>query len=89
MRVLAGVMELADVPDSKSGGSDTVRVRPPPPAPDQYNPNQIFLSGDGFGLFVFFEKFEDAHFRNGAVKRPKSKNGGSKSKAKEGLGRRA
>ena len=25
----AGVMELADVPDSKSGGSDTVRVRPP------------------------------------------------------------
>ncbi len=26
-------MELADVPDSKSGGSDTVRVRPPPPAP--------------------------------------------------------
>ncbi len=29
----AGVMELADVPDSKSGGSDTVRVRPPPPAP--------------------------------------------------------
>ena len=31
----AGVMELADVPDSKSGGSDTVRVRPPPPAPRQ------------------------------------------------------
>ena len=29
----AGVMELADVPDSKSGGSDTVRVRPPLPAP--------------------------------------------------------
>lgn len=30
---LAGMMELADVPDSKSGGSDTVRVRPPPSAP--------------------------------------------------------
>ena len=29
----AGVMELADVLDSKSSGSDTVRVRPPPPAP--------------------------------------------------------
>ncbi len=29
----AGVMELADVPDSKSGGSDTVSVRPRPPAP--------------------------------------------------------
>ncbi len=29
------MMELADVPDSKSGGSDTVRVRPPLPAPTQ------------------------------------------------------
>ena len=26
-------MELADVPDSKSGPGDRVRVRPPPPAP--------------------------------------------------------
>ena len=31
----AGVMELADVPDSKSGPSDGVRVRPPPPAPTE------------------------------------------------------
>ena len=31
--IFAGVMELADVTDSKSVGSDTVRVRPPPPAP--------------------------------------------------------
>ena len=30
--IFAGVMELADVPDSKSG-PDRVRVRPPPPAP--------------------------------------------------------
>ena len=30
---LAGVMELADVTDSKSVGSDTVWVRVPPPAP--------------------------------------------------------
>ncbi len=29
----AGVLELADEADSKSVGSDTVRVRPPPPAP--------------------------------------------------------
>ena len=29
------MMELADVPDSKSGGSDTVRVRPPSPAPEK------------------------------------------------------
>ena len=69
----AGMMELADVPDSKSGGSDTVRVRPPLPAPNRYNPNRIFLIGDGFGLFVFFEKFEDTHFRNGVVKPPESK----------------
>ena len=30
---LAGVMELADVLDSKSSPGDRVRVRPPPPAP--------------------------------------------------------
>ena len=35
---LAGMMELADVPDSKSGGSDTVRVRPPLPAPTKNSP---------------------------------------------------
>ena len=29
---IAGVMELADVPDSKSGVREDMRVRPPPPA---------------------------------------------------------
>ena len=48
-------------------------VRVPLGAPNQYNPNQIFLIGDGFGLFVFFEKLEDTHFRNGVVKRPESR----------------
>ena len=32
-RLQAGVMELVDVPDSKSGASDGVGVRVPPPAP--------------------------------------------------------
>ena len=73
-------MELADVTDSKSVGSDTVRVRPPPSAPKQYNPNQIFPVGDGFGLFVYFEKFEDTHFKNGIIKRPTSKPRGPRKK---------
>ena len=34
----AGVMELVDVADSKSAGSDTVWVRVPPPAPAQKFP---------------------------------------------------
>ena len=71
---------MADVTDSKSVGSDTVRVQVPPSAPNQYNPNQIFLIGDGFGLFVFFEKFEDTHFRNGVKKQPTSKPRGPRKK---------
>ena len=69
----AGVLELVDEADSKSVASDGVWVRVPPPAPKQYNPNQIFPVGDGFGLFVYFGKFEDTHFRNGVIKRPTSK----------------
>ena len=64
---------MADARDLKSREVKLVPVRARSPAPNQYNPNQIFLIGDGFGLFVFFEKFEDTHFRNGVVKRPESK----------------
>ena len=49
-------------------------------APKQYNPNQIFPVGDGFGLFVYFEKFEDTHFKNGILKRPNSKPRGPRKK---------
>ena len=64
---------MADALDSGSSGREAVQVQVLSPAPNQYNPNQIFLIGDGFGLFVFFEKFEDTHFRNGVEKRPGSK----------------
>ena len=73
-------MELVDVVDSKSTASDGVPVRVRPPAPNQNNPNQIFFIGDGFGLFVSFEKFEDTHFRNGVIKRPTSKPRGPRKK---------
>ena len=66
------MVELVDSVDLGSTAK-SVQVRVLLPAPNQYNPNQIFLIGDGFGLFVFFEKFEDTHFRNGVVKRPESK----------------
>ena len=71
---------MVDVTDSKSVSGDTVWVQVPPPAPKQYNPNQIFPVGDGFGLFVYFEKFEDTHFKNGIIKRPTSKPRGPRKK---------
>ena len=42
-------MELADVTDSKSVGGNTVRVRPPPPAPWQ---SQVLVSGACGFLFA-------------------------------------
>ena len=38
LNIFAGVMELADVTDSKSVGSNTVWVRVPPPAPNTEAP---------------------------------------------------
>ena len=44
---------MADVTDSKSVGSNTVRVQVPLPAPNSRNPNPKPV-GEGFGfLFVF------------------------------------
>ncbi len=72
--------ELADALDSGSSEGDFVQVQVLLPAPKQYNPNQIFPVGDGFGLFVYFEKFEDTHFKNGIIKRPTSKPRGPRKK---------
>ena len=71
--------ELADAPDLGSGVPD-VKVQVLFGAPKQYNPNQIFPVGDGFGLFVYFEKFEDTHFKNGIIKCPNSKPRGPRKK---------
>jgi len=48
-------------------------------APNQYNPN-LFPIGDGFGLFVFFDRYETTHFRNGVKKQPTSKPRGPRKK---------
>ena len=51
-------------------------------APNQYNPN-LFPIGDGFGLLLLKEKFEDTHFRNGVVKRPESTPRGPRKKQRD------
>ena len=49
----AGMAELADALDSGSSESNFMQVQVLFPAPDWYNPNHIFLMGDGFGfLFI-------------------------------------
>ena len=65
--------ELADALDSGSNESIFMQVQVLLPAPKQYNPNQVFPVGDGFGLFVLFGKYEDTYFPNGVLKKPTSK----------------
>ena len=73
------MVELVDSVDLGSTAK-SVQVRVLLPAPNQYNPNQIFPMGDGFGLFVFFGRFEETHYRNGVVKRAESKPRGLRKK---------
>ena len=65
----AGMAELADAHGSGPCGVTPMQVQVLFPAPYQYNPN-LFPIGDGFGLFIFFDRYETAHFRN-EVKRKK------------------
>ena len=58
---------------------ETVRVQVPSTAPNQYNPN-LFPIGDGFGLFVFFDRYESTYFRNGVKRKPTSKPRGPRKK---------
>ena len=57
----------------------SVWVRVPSGAPEQYNPN-LFPIGDGFGLFVFFERYEKIYFPNGVKRKPTSKPRGPRKK---------
>ena len=44
--------ELADALDSGSSESNFMQVQVLFPAPNQYNPNQIFQIGNGFDFFL-------------------------------------
>ena len=67
---------MVDVGDSKSPAGDSVPVRVRSPAPNPYNPNQFFLIGEGFGLFLYFDPYESTYFANGVKKLPGSKSKG-------------
>ena len=75
-KTIAGVMELADVTDSKSVGSNTVWVRVPPPAPNSTNPNPKPV-GEGFGFVVYFD-YPNFNSKQG---KQKMKNGGQENES--------
>ena len=73
--IYAGVMELADVTDSKSVGSNTVRVRPPPPAPKSEDDTQ-WVSSSLFGTAVWMgEPAQAGKARMPYYERPKALHG--------------
>ncbi len=49
-------------------------------APKQYNPNQLFPVGDGFGFVVSFARYEQTYFANGWWIHPESKPRGPRGK---------
>ena len=49
---------------------------------NQYNPNQLFRVGNGFGLYVYFTRYEHTYFANGWQIRPESKPRGPRGKKK-------
>ena len=53
-------------------------------APTWYYPNP-YIVGDGFGFTIYFDKYEDKYFRNGAAKLPTSKPRGPRKKKKGNL----
>lgn len=72
--------ELADAYGSGPYESNFMQVQVLLPAPNENNPNQIFPVGDGFGLFVCFDRYESTYFPNGVIKRPESKPRGPRKK---------
>ena len=64
--------ELADALDSGSSEQYAHAGSSPVSRTNQYNPN-LFPIGDGFGLFVFFDRYESTYFHNGVQRRPNSK----------------
>lgn len=71
--------ELADAYGSGPYESNFMQVQVLLPAPKENNPNLTPI-GDGFGLFVYFDRYENTYFPNGVIKRPESKPRGPRKK---------